>query len=208
MTGVFRQQTSGDPLSKNVLKPNLEANAKSVKKTEDSTLMLSVEHVKLVAAKAIRPNQEEAGSGLLPVNREQAITGLQLLKMPGYQAWETKAKAVSAVLDNILVRLVSQISYTSETTAILAVSKNPSVFGMSFAAPGIVESFALFALVGGIMMASQPKQWIHFLGGLRALFFWLVFSNKFRNNLHRQLDFFKKSSIIRQFLHGGAKCCQ
>lgn len=40
------------------------------------------------------------------------------------------------------------------SSAILAVSKKPSVFGMSFAAPGIVESFALFALVGGIMMAS------------------------------------------------------
>ncbi|MBR4489787.1 ATP synthase subunit C [bacterium] len=38
------------------------------------------------------------------------------------------------------------------SSAILAVSKKPSVFGMSFAAPGIVESFALFALVGGIMM--------------------------------------------------------
>ncbi|HNW83203.1 MAG TPA: ATP synthase subunit C [bacterium] len=40
------------------------------------------------------------------------------------------------------------------SSAILAVAKKPSVFGMSFAAPGIVESFALFALVGGIMMAS------------------------------------------------------
>ena len=39
------------------------------------------------------------------------------------------------------------------SSAILAVSKKPSVFGMSFAAPGLVESFALFALVGGIMMA-------------------------------------------------------
>lgn len=40
------------------------------------------------------------------------------------------------------------------SSAILAVAKKPGVFGMSFAAPGIVESFALFALVGGIMMAS------------------------------------------------------
>lgn len=40
------------------------------------------------------------------------------------------------------------------SSAILAVAKKPSVFGMSFAAPGIVESFALFALVGGILMAS------------------------------------------------------
>ncbi len=37
------------------------------------------------------------------------------------------------------------------SSAILAVAKKPSVFGMSFAAPGIVESFALFALVGGIV---------------------------------------------------------
>ncbi len=39
------------------------------------------------------------------------------------------------------------------SSAILAVAKKPNVFGMSFAAPGIVESFALFALVGGILMA-------------------------------------------------------
>ena len=40
------------------------------------------------------------------------------------------------------------------SSAILAVAKKPAVFGMSFAAPGIVESFALFALVGGILMSA------------------------------------------------------
>jgi len=40
------------------------------------------------------------------------------------------------------------------SSAILAVAKKPGVFGMSFAAPGIVESFALFALVGGILMSA------------------------------------------------------
>ncbi|MBN2693547.1 ATP synthase subunit C [bacterium] len=38
------------------------------------------------------------------------------------------------------------------STAIMAVAKKPSVKGMTFAAPGIVESFALFALVGGIVV--------------------------------------------------------
>ena len=38
------------------------------------------------------------------------------------------------------------------SSAILAAAKKPSIFGMTFAAPGIVESFALFALVGGILM--------------------------------------------------------
>ncbi len=38
------------------------------------------------------------------------------------------------------------------SSAILASAKKPSVFGMSFAAPGIVESFALFALVGAILV--------------------------------------------------------
>ena len=37
------------------------------------------------------------------------------------------------------------------SSAILAVAKKPEVIGMSFASPGIVESFALFALVGGIL---------------------------------------------------------
>lgn len=39
------------------------------------------------------------------------------------------------------------------SSAILAVTKKPNVFGMSFASPGIIESFALFALVGGILLA-------------------------------------------------------
>lgn len=37
------------------------------------------------------------------------------------------------------------------SSAILAVSKKPSIAGMSFVAPGIVESFALFAMIGGIL---------------------------------------------------------
>jgi len=37
------------------------------------------------------------------------------------------------------------------SSAILATAKKPSVFGMSMAAPGVVESFALFALIGGIL---------------------------------------------------------
>ncbi|MEW5722826.1 MAG: ATP synthase subunit C [Thermodesulfobacteriota bacterium] len=38
-------------------------------------------------------------------------------------------------------------------TAILASSKKPEVFGKCFAAVGIVESFALFALVAGLIIA-------------------------------------------------------
>ncbi len=38
------------------------------------------------------------------------------------------------------------------SSAILGVSKNPSISGKVFMAPGIVESFALFALVGGIVL--------------------------------------------------------
>ncbi len=38
-------------------------------------------------------------------------------------------------------------------TAILASSKKPEIFGKCFAAAGIVESFAIFALVAGLIMA-------------------------------------------------------
>ena len=38
------------------------------------------------------------------------------------------------------------------SSAILATAKKPAVFGMTLAGPGIVESFALFALVGGIVI--------------------------------------------------------
>ncbi|MDA3900105.1 MAG: ATP synthase subunit C [Spirochaetes bacterium] len=38
------------------------------------------------------------------------------------------------------------------SSAILGVSKNPGISGKVFMAPGIVESFALFALVGGIVL--------------------------------------------------------
>lgn len=40
-------------------------------------------------------------------------------------------------------------------TAILASSKKQEIFGKCFAAVGIVESFALFALVAGIIMAGS-----------------------------------------------------
>jgi len=39
------------------------------------------------------------------------------------------------------------------SSAILGVSKKPSISGKAFLAPGIIESFALFSLVGGILMA-------------------------------------------------------
>jgi V/A-type H+-transporting ATPase subunit K len=38
-------------------------------------------------------------------------------------------------------------------TTILGSSKKPEIFGKCFAAVGIVESFAIFALVAGIVMA-------------------------------------------------------
>jgi V/A-type H+-transporting ATPase subunit K len=40
-------------------------------------------------------------------------------------------------------------------TAILASTKKPEIFGKCFAAAGIVESFAIFALVAGIVMAGR-----------------------------------------------------
>ncbi len=40
------------------------------------------------------------------------------------------------------------------SSAILGVSRKASITGKSFIAPGIVESFALFAMVGGIVLAS------------------------------------------------------
>ncbi|HNT27086.1 MAG TPA: ATP synthase subunit C [bacterium] len=43
------------------------------------------------------------------------------------------------------------------SSAILAVAKKPSIAGMSFAAPGIVESFAIFAMVGGIVLLQGLK---------------------------------------------------
>jgi len=42
-------------------------------------------------------------------------------------------------------------------TAILASSKKQEIFGKCFAAAGIVESFAIFALVAGIVMAGSIK---------------------------------------------------
>ncbi len=43
------------------------------------------------------------------------------------------------------------------SSAILAVAKKPSIAGMSFAAPGIIESFAIFAMVGGIVLLQSIK---------------------------------------------------
>ncbi len=40
-------------------------------------------------------------------------------------------------------------------TTILGASKKPEIFGKCFAAVGIVESFAIFALVAGIVMAGS-----------------------------------------------------
>jgi V/A-type H+-transporting ATPase subunit K len=40
-------------------------------------------------------------------------------------------------------------------TAILASTKKPEIFGKCFAAAGIVESFAIFSLVAGIVMAGR-----------------------------------------------------
>ncbi len=39
------------------------------------------------------------------------------------------------------------------SSAILGVSKKASISGKAFLAPGIIESFALFSLVGGILLA-------------------------------------------------------
>lgn len=41
------------------------------------------------------------------------------------------------------------------SSAILGVAKNSSIGGKVFMAPGIVESFALFALVGGIVLMNM-----------------------------------------------------
>ena len=38
------------------------------------------------------------------------------------------------------------------SSAILGVAKSPGIFGKSIIAPAIVESFAIFALVGGILL--------------------------------------------------------
>jgi V/A-type H+-transporting ATPase subunit K len=38
------------------------------------------------------------------------------------------------------------------SSAILGVAKKPTIAGKSFIAPGIVESFALFAMIGGILL--------------------------------------------------------
>ncbi len=40
------------------------------------------------------------------------------------------------------------------SSAILGVARKPAIAGKSFITPGIVESFALFSLVGGIILAS------------------------------------------------------
>jgi len=43
------------------------------------------------------------------------------------------------------------------SSAILAVAKKPSIAGLAFASPGIVESFAIFAMVGGIVLLQGLK---------------------------------------------------
>ena len=41
------------------------------------------------------------------------------------------------------------------SSAILGVSKKASMAGKSFISPGIIESFALFAMIGGIVLTSR-----------------------------------------------------
>ena len=55
------------------------------------------------------------------------------------------------------VALMFSAIYQGKTcsSAILAIAKKPSISGMCFAAPGIVESFALFAMVGGIVIINS-----------------------------------------------------
>jgi F0F1-type ATP synthase membrane subunit c/vacuolar-type H+-ATPase subunit K len=40
------------------------------------------------------------------------------------------------------------------SSAILGVAKKGNIAGKSFIAPGIIESFALFGMIGGIVLAS------------------------------------------------------
>ncbi|MGI6393380.1 MAG: ATP synthase subunit C [bacterium] len=104
-------------------------------------------HAKFVALSAMPASQSIYGFALMII-----LSGkLQELLKAGSDTFSIFSIGVACGFA-LMISAVYQGKACS--SAILAVAKKPEVFGMSFAAPGIVESFALFALVGGIMMAA------------------------------------------------------
>ncbi|HPM47396.1 MAG TPA: ATP synthase subunit C [bacterium] len=104
-------------------------------------------HAKFVALSAMPASQSIYGFALMIILNGK----LQELISAGKDTFSVFAIGLATGLAFMLSAIYQGKACSS---AILAVAKKPEVFGMSFAAPGIVESFALFALVGGIMMAA------------------------------------------------------
>ena len=103
-------------------------------------------HAKFVALSAMPASQSIYGFALMIILN----TKLQALIEAGKDTSSIFAIGIACGLAFMFSAIYQGKACSS---AILAVAKKPSVFGMSFAAPGIVESFALFALVGGILMS-------------------------------------------------------
>ncbi len=104
-------------------------------------------HAKFVALSAMPASQSIYGFALMVILNGQ----LQQLVESGGNTFPVFAIGLACGIAFMFSAIYQGKACSS---AILAVAKKPSVFGMSFAAPGIVESFALFALVGGILMST------------------------------------------------------
>lgn len=102
-------------------------------------------HAKFVALSAMPASQSIYGFALMIMLNGR----LQELREAGTDTFSIFAIGLAAG-----AAFLFSAVYQGKTcsSAILASAKKPSVFGMSFAAPGIVESFALFALVGAILV--------------------------------------------------------
>ena len=104
-------------------------------------------HAKFVALSAMPASQSIYGFALMIILNGK----LQELISAGKDTFSVFAIGLATGLAFMFSAIYQGKACSS---AILAVAKKPSVYGMSFAAPGIVESFALFALVGGILMSA------------------------------------------------------
>jgi V/A-type H+-transporting ATPase subunit K len=93
---------------------------------------------------------------LSAVPASQSIYGFILMVMMKGAIRAGTLAALSGVGIGLFVGLAIMTSSIYQgrccVTAIQAVAKQPSVFGKAFAALGIVESFALFAFVFGILL--------------------------------------------------------
>lgn len=94
--------------------------------------------------------------GLSATASSQAIYGFILMLLMKNAIRAGTLSPISAIAIGLFSGLAIMISAIYQgkcaATGILATAKQPSVFGKSFAAVGIVESFALFAFVFAILI--------------------------------------------------------